>query len=151
MQPSDSITRRTFIRHSSSVLAIAAFSGLDPSRPALSPHSPLEHPEPREGITAARVLTPEATGSSKNEQMLSAYDAARRYPELFDGLACGCGCTGPSAPHRSLLVCFETTQPTGCVMCQQEALLVARLAREETSLADIRTAVDKRFGSAGTH
>jgi hypothetical protein len=47
--------------------------------------------------------------------------------------------------HRSLLVCFETLQPTGCGSCQMEAELVARLARQDKPLADIRKAVDRKF------
>ena len=48
--------------------------------------------------------------------------------------------------HRSLLSCYESKQPQGCLACQEEAWLVADLAKQGKSLADIRTAVDKKFG-----
>ena len=50
------------------------------------------------------------------------------------------------ATHRSLLVCYETKQPIGCVACQDEAQLVAKLAKQGKELAKIRSAVDKEFG-----
>jgi hypothetical protein len=108
-----------------------------------TPIPSLIHPDPRPGITAERVLTAEALGSSRKGKVLSAYEAARAYPELFDGLACTCGCTGVGPMHRSLLVCYETMQPTGCIACQEEANLVAKLAKELKTLIEIREAVDK--------
>jgi hypothetical protein len=137
------IDRKTFLRNAGGMLALIA---VDPTR-SLRPSMPipsLTHPEPRPGITAERVLTAEALGSSRREKVLSAYEAARTYPEIFDGLACTCGCTG-SGPlaHRSLLVCYETMQPTGCIACQDEANLVAKMRRELKLLSEIREAVDK--------
>src|SRR4051812_49085932 len=105
----------------------------------------LEHPEPRPGITAARVLADDSLKSSRKE-VLTAYDFARTYPATFDGIACGCGCSEKTGAHRSLLVCYETQQPTGCWSCQKEAQLVGELAEKQTSLAEIRAAVDKKFG-----
>lgn len=106
----------------------------------------LEHPDPRPGITAEKVLSPEAVGAKRSKKVLDAYEGARSYPAIFDGIACGCSCGGKNGTHRSLLVCFETMQPTGCLECQNEAVVVGRLAREEKSLAEIRVAVDKQFG-----
>src|SRR4051812_33531339 len=138
------IDRRTFFRNASGLLAVAA---LDPI-PLLrtTGKSRLEHPDPRPGITAEHVLTADALGSSRKEAVLASYDIARTYPELFDGLACACGCTGKQNIHRSLLTCFETLQPTGCLGCQQQAELVATLAKEEKTLAEIRLAFDKKWG-----
>jgi hypothetical protein len=92
------------------------------------------------------VLTAEALGASPKDAVLAAYDTARTYPELFDGLACACGCTGKQNIHRSLLTCFETLQPTGCHGCQEQAQLVAKLAKDEKTLAEIRVAFDKKWG-----
>src|SRR5262245_56822439 len=140
MQDPIVLDRRAFVARFSGMLAMTAMgreyvSAADPARP-------FEHPEPRPGITAERVLTEDAIGS-KGKNVLAAYDAARDHPAIFDGLACGCGCTGKDAPHRSLLVCFETSQPTGCHACQAEAELVDRMAKDGAALAEIRTAVDK--------
>jgi hypothetical protein len=143
--PGFAIDRRTFLRNASGLLAVAA---LDPvPRKGMGVFaSRLEHPDPRPGITAEHVLTAEALGTSRKEAVLAAYDVARTYPELFDGLACACGCTGKQNIHRSLLTCFETLQPTGCYGCQEQAQLVAKLAKEEKTLAEIRLAFDKKWG-----
>jgi hypothetical protein len=135
-----SIDRASFLKQSVSMLALAAFGRFDPD---MAP----EHPEPRAGITAEHVLTNEAIGAPRNEkEVFAAYDAARAYPEIFDGIACACGCTmGKHVEHRSLLVCYETKQPTGCVACQMEAQLVGDLAKEQKPLTEIRAAVDKKF------
>jgi hypothetical protein len=139
------IDRATFLRRASGLMAIAmaAPAGLL-AMPDES--ASLEHPEPREGITSERVLTVAALGTVRDAQVLDAYDAARTYPAIFDGVACGCSCGGTHPMHRSLLVCYETTQPTGCVACQLEAATVGKLAKQGASLADIRKEVDKTFG-----
>ena len=139
------INRRTFFRRVSGALAVVALDPV-PLKGARGIVSRLEHPDPRPGITAEHVLTAEALGSSRKEAVLAAYDTARTYPELFDGLACACGCTGKQNIHRSLLTCFETLQPTGCLGCQEQAQLVAKLTKEDKTLADIRLAFDKKWG-----
>ena len=109
--------------------------------------NPLPHPEPRPGITAEKVLKVEDLGEKPRKAVLAAFEAARQHPQIFDGLACGCGCHGKATyEHRSLLVCYETKQPTGCLACQLEAKFVADLAKEGKTLAEVRVAVDKKFG-----
>lgn len=103
------------------------------------------HPDPRPGITGDHVLTAEQLGKRKPE-VYRAYDYARAHAELFDGVYCICDCNKGATGHRSLLVCFESMQPTGCMACQEEAELVGTLAGEGKSLADIRAAVDKEYG-----
>jgi hypothetical protein len=141
------IDRSTFLRQSASLLALVAFGRAIPAGAMVpDPGMSLEHPEPRAGITAEHVLTNEAIGSPRREKdVFEAYDAARAHPAIFDGIACACGCTGNGGTHRSLLVCYETKQPTGCVSCQMEAKLVGQMAKEEKTLAEIREAVDKKF------
>ena len=87
------IDRKTFLRHAGGMLGLVA---LDPSLPLRlsTPNRALTHPDPRPGITSERVLTADALGTSRKEKVVTAYDAARAYPELFDGLGCTCGCTG---------------------------------------------------------
>jgi hypothetical protein len=143
--PGLAIDRRTFLRSASGLLAVASLDPVPLKRTRLLA-SRLEHPDPRPGITAEHVLTAEALGSSRREAVLAAYDIARSYPELFDGLACACGCTGKQNIHRSLLTCFETLQPTGCHGCQEQAQLVATMAKDEKTLSDIRLAFDKKWG-----
>ena len=135
------MNRAAFLQESAALFAGFALT----RRISSTDPSPLEHPEPRPGITSERVLSADDLGTSK-KSVLAAYDAARTYPGVFDGLACACGCAGErDGLHRSLLVCYETKQPTGCHACQMEAEFVAKLAKEDKSLADIRAAVDKKF------
>lgn len=106
--------------------------------------SDLEHPEPREGITGELVLTAEALGKfSKRRKIAKAYASARANPALFDGIACACSCGGSKkGEHRSLLICYESMQATGCGACQEQAEIVVKMIDEGKSLAEIRAAVD---------
>jgi hypothetical protein len=144
-EPTSAIDRATFLRQASGLLAAAFLDRSGISWLAWDKEG-LEHPEPREGITGEHVLTAEALGASVKPPVLEVYDAARTYPGIFDGIACGCSCGGKRGSHRSLLVCFETTQAMGCGACQEEGELVAKLAKEEKPLAEIRQAVDKKYG-----
>jgi len=139
------MSRGAFLRRVSGLLVAVAIPSDTLLRRSLT-RSSLDHPDPRPGITAEHVLSVEALSAIKSERVKDAYESARTYPAIFDGIACGCGCSGHNGNHRSLLVCYETMQPTGCQACRDEAQLVARLAAKDTPLAEIRAAVDKRFG-----
>jgi hypothetical protein len=104
---------------------------------------PFKHPEPRPGITGAHVL-PEARLPGE-EKVRVAFAAARDNAAIFDGLYCTCRCQ-KSQGHRSLLACYETEQPTGCLGCQEEATFVARQIAAGKNLAEIRKAVDEEYG-----
>jgi hypothetical protein len=102
------------------------------------------HPDPRPGITAEGVMpsgmVPPTPGA------LEAYEAARRVPQVLDGLYCHCDCSKYFG-HRSLLTCYESEHGARCDICMGEAMLAARLAAEGNSLAKIRSAIDAQFGS----
>src|SRR5688572_33386245 len=98
------------------------------------------HPEPRPGITAENVLPDDKLPDKK--RVREGFAAAREYPELFDGIYCACEC---SKTHRSLLTCFESMQPTGCMGCLEVAELVSSMAKEGKTLQEIRAAVDKKW------
>ncbi|HJU89351.1 MAG TPA: PCYCGC motif-containing (lipo)protein [Gemmatimonadaceae bacterium] len=138
------ISRASFLRQ----LALFGLllSGL-PARALALPFSArrreFKHPEPRPGITGENVLSDEKL--PKKRGVREAYAAARAYPAIFDGLYCACRCEH-SHGHRSLLACFESDQPTGCWGCQEEAELVAKLAKQGKTLAEIRAAVDEELG-----
>jgi hypothetical protein len=100
------------------------------------------HPDPRPGVTGEHVLAETELGGRR--RVREAYEAARTHPELFDGVYCACECD-KSMGHRSLLSCFESRQAIGCMACREEAELVARLAKEGETLAEIRHAVDLEF------
>jgi hypothetical protein len=137
------LTRAEFIKRTTGMFALAFFGvDLPPLRRAT--HSGFPHPDPRPGVTAEHVLA--ATEIGEKKAVIEAYDAARTYPEIFDGLYCACQCRDPLG-HRSLLACFESKQATGCMGCREEALLVAKLAKEGKTLDEIRKAVDKEWSS----
>ena len=118
------LTRAAFLRRCALVSGGAL---IDPRRPLSAVLSTQngrqarEHPDPRPDITSERVLSA-ATLKEKHASARAtrAYEAARQWPQLFDGIACGCGCIGVNA-HRSLLSCYETTQPIGCAECRERA------------------------------
>lgn len=140
----ESIDRGTFLKRLGGLFAIAI---VDQSVLRFRTSDPLKHPDPRAGITAEKVLKAEDLGEKPRKAVTAAYDAAREYPEIFDGLACACGCHGDASyQHRSLLVCYETRQPTGCQSCQMEASFAAKMAKDGKTLVEIRAAVDKKFG-----
>ena len=136
------IDRSTFLKRAGSLFVMALIGR---ARIRLPAASDLHHPDPRAGITSEHVLSATDIGDLGTKKVLGAYDAARERPEIFDGLACACGCTD-KPEHRSLLVCYETKQPTGCTSCREEAMLVAELAHAGKTLAEIRLAVDKKYG-----
>ena len=101
------------------------------------------HPHPRSGLTADAVLPQSMVPG--NPGALEAYEAARGAPQVLDGLYCHCNCS-KSFGHRSLLTCFESDHGAHCDICMGEALLAAQLAARGTSLDEIRSAIDARFG-----
>ena len=121
--------------------AAAALGGvLLMSRPA----SGSIHPEPRAGVTAAKILPDAAI--PRNPGAVEAYAAARGVAPTLDGLYCHCDCS-KHAGHRSLLSCFESEHGAYCDICMGEAMLASQLAPRGTSLQEIRAAIDRQFGS----
>lgn len=105
------------------------------------PHS--RHLEPRPGVTAEHVMhganVPHAAGAAET------YAVARAMPAVLDGLHCYCACS-ISLGHRSLLSCFEDEHGAFCKVCQDEALIAEAVTARGGSLAQVREAVDARFG-----
>ena len=102
------------------------------------------HPDPRPGITAANVLPASLVPNTPGA--LEAYEAARRAPQVLDGVYCHCNCS-KHFNHRSLLTCFETEHGSGCDICMGEAMLATQLAARGSTLDQIRKAIDAQFGS----
>ena len=106
---------------------------------------PAEHPTPRPGITAARVLSAKCL---RNRRAAPVYAMVREIPQVIDGIHCYCGCAGQKGFH-SLLSCFERDgMAQHCQICQGEARLVHRLHSEGWSLGGIRASVDAAFADA---
>ena len=104
------------------------------------------HPEPRPGITAAKVLADVAIPRNAGAGALEAYAAARRSATTLDGVYCHCDCAKHSG-HRSLLTCFESEHAAYCDICMGEAHLASDMAARGKSLTEIRAAIDRQFGS----
>jgi hypothetical protein len=124
-------------------LGVAALVGvLFLTRPAGMSAS--RHPTPRPGITATKVvpasLVPRTPGST------DAYAAAREAAATLDGVYCYCDCS-KHAGHRSLLTCFESEHGAYCDICMGEAMVANGMAKQGKSLMEIRTAIDRQFGS----
>lgn len=102
------------------------------------------HPTPRPGITAEKVvpqsLVPRTPGANE------AYAAAREAAATLDGVYCYCDCS-KHAGHRSLLTCFESDHGSHCDVCMGEAMVASGMAKQGRSLTEIRTAIDRQFGT----
>jgi hypothetical protein len=103
-----------------------------------------QHPTPRPGITSANVMpasfVPRTPGSSE------AYAAARMHAATLDGVYCHCDCS-KHAGHRSLLTCFESDHGAYCDICMGEAMVASGMADQGRPLEEIRTAIDRQFGT----
>lgn len=138
----DSMSRRTLLRLLAGAAGTAVLALVPrPLAAVARDGGDVEHPTPREGITAEKVLPDEELP----ERAKAAYGAAREIPQVLDGLYCHCEC-GERDKLRSLLSCFETRMPTSCGICREEALMALRLHREGKTLDEIRAAVDRRYG-----
>ena len=132
------VTRRTFLGAlvlvaARPIIASARTVGASPSGP---------HPEPRPGITSAKVLTREQL---HDKELAPLFDMVREIPRVADGIGCRCGCAAVPG-MRSLLSCYEADgMAQHCQICQNAAKLAYRMHKDGRSLADIRAAIDKEF------
>lgn len=102
------------------------------------------HPTPRQGITAANVLSHDDLSSAPHA--IDVFDQVREIPEIIDGIRCQCGCADQPGFY-SLLSCYEKEgMARFCEICQGEGRLAYRLHKAGESLDDIRAAIDARFG-----
>jgi hypothetical protein len=105
---------------------------------------PHPHPTPREGITAANVLSHDELASAPHA--VDVFDQIREIPQIADGIRCQCGCADQPGFY-SLLSCYEKDgMARFCEICQGEGRLTYRLFKAGNSLDDIRAAIDARFG-----
>ena len=105
--------------------------------------APADHPTPRAGITAAKVIP--ASQLTAQPDVAAVYAMAEEIPEVLDGLYCHCECSKHSG-HYSLLECFESDHGGHCDICLGEAELAYRMSKEGKSLTEIRAAIDAQFG-----
>jgi hypothetical protein len=134
-EPSMTTSRRRFL----SLLPLVLLARPAWAKPARKP----KHPEPRAGITAARVL-PDSKLTAKSAA--PAYAMVREIPQVVDGIRCNCGCADLEGFY-SLLTCYEQGgMAQHCAICQGQAKLAHKLHGEGWSLNGIRRAIDAEFG-----
>lgn len=100
------------------------------------------HPDPRPGIDGSNVL---GADQLHDPALAPLFDGIRRIPHIADGIRCACGCA-ESPEFRSLLTCYENGMAMHCQICQTEGRIAVRMHDEGRTLAEIRTALDARFG-----
>ena len=141
----DPLSRRGFLTLCSSSVLLTSlpvtWSGRTGKRHASGPG---KHPDPRPGIDASRVLTAEQIAD--HPDAITAFDRVREIPQIVDGIRCHCGCATREGFY-SLLSCYEGEgMARMCEVCQGEGRLAHRLHKSGKSLAEIREAIDARFG-----
>jgi hypothetical protein len=134
-------TRRHFV----ALLPATLIAGVGDARRALTaPRRMSDHPTPRLGITAEKVLTKDELGEHRDAAPV--FDLVRQIPEVVDGIRCQCGCSRLEGKY-SLLSCFEADgMAAHCQICQGEGRLAYRLHKQGKSLDQIRAAIDAKFG-----
>ena len=150
LSPSDAESRRHFVRRSAAVLL--ALAGVARARPAgaqglaaiVGRASSGQHPTPRPGIDASKVLTRDQL--TEHPAAEPVFAMVRRIPQIVDGIRCQCGCA-ELPEFYSLLSCYEADgMAQHCVICQGEAKLAFRMHQQGKSLDEIRAAIDAKFG-----
>ena len=102
------------------------------------------HPKPRAGSTGAKVW--KAAQLKDHAKLIPLFASVRKIPHIVDGIRCNCLCAHPPGMY-SLLSCYEgDAMAIDCAVCQGQGRLAARLHAEGKSLADIRVAIDAKFG-----
>lgn len=83
-------------------------------------------------------------------EVVPAYEAARKYPQIMDRLHCFCECQESMVHrHKTLLTCFTTDHAAGCGICIREALLAKELKEKGMPDDQIENAVESVFRTDG--
>lgn len=100
------------------------------------------HPEPREGVTAERVMNPSFYSRWPRIARIYRYVAMR--PAVIDGVYCFCSCA-EHAGHYSLLECFYSDHGANCHVCLWQAETAYEMDRNGMTLDQIRQRMDDQF------
>ena len=74
----------------------------------------------------------------------AAYAAAAKYAHVLEGIYCYCHCK-ENIGHRALVQCYESDHASRCDICQNEAIVAARMTAEGRSVAEIQAAIDAYY------
>lgn len=136
------LSRRTFLSSLPLLLAPRLLAGMPGLRRA-GARDPRPHPEPRPGITSAKVLPRSALHDAA---AIAAFDMVRKIPQVVDGIRCSCGCADLTG-YYSLLSCYEDAgMAQHCDVCQGQANLAYKLHKKGWTLAGIRRSIDAAYG-----
>lgn len=112
---------------------------------SIAARRPTRHPDPRRGITAARVLKRDQL-ADVDADVSKIFDMVREIPHIVDGIYCHCGCA-ELEDHYSLLSCYEAdAMARACEICQGEGRMVYQLHKQGKKMKEIRAAIDRNFG-----
>lgn len=89
---------------------------------------------------AAKVMDP----SRFFGQAMIGYAAAKASPVIMSKLFCYCGCD-ITDKHNNLLDCFTSVHGVDCHICQEEAVLALKLARDNTPDSEIQKIIDDKY------
>ena len=89
-----------------------------------------------------KTLAPEQFTDPKIKQ---AYEVARDNPKLLMQIPCFCYCDKPGLDHKSLLSCFVDEHGANCDTCIDEAVMAAKLQKENLSIKEIREKIIADF------
>jgi hypothetical protein len=141
--PFTPVTRRHFLALLPLLVLPQAASGMFARARRPRRKGPKPHPEPRAGITAARVLSDDTL---TDKSAAPVFAMVRRIPQVVDGIRCSCGCADLEGFY-SLLSCYEAGgMAQHCVICQGQARLAYKLHGEGWTLNGIRRAIDAEYG-----
>ena len=144
------IHQRHFLLAASAVLALLGCgprseSGVRGSSAASSASAasaaPATAATPADASRPNAVLDPASFADSGTR---AAYAAAKQYAHVLEGIYCYCHCK-ENIGHRALVQCFETDHAASCDICQNEAIVAARMTSEGRSVAEIQAAIDAYY------
>ena len=96
--------------------------------------------EKLKGGETKRVISPARfTGKTA-----SAYEVARKNPELLDHMYCFCYCK-KTIGHKSLLSCFADMHASKCTICQDQAFYAKNMQDKGLDIGQVRKEVDRKF------
>ncbi len=89
-----------------------------------------------------KTLAPEQFTDPKTKQ---AYEVAHDNPKLLMQMPCFCYCDKTGLNHKSLLSCFVDRHGANCDICIDEAVMAAKLQKENLIVKEIREKIIVAF------
>ena len=101
-------------------------------------------------IERGAVLDPSLFAKGYDPEVRLAYEAAKKYPDLIDRIHCFCECKeNDRFHHKTLLTCFTEQHAAACGICQQEAILAAKMKQKGASDDEVEITVESLHKTDG--